>query len=130
MISLRNIIEKEVMNKMEKLECQICKKRQEAIDELDGCKTPNERESQRTATFDMTKYVFVSSGKREELEECCGVVVGSVTDSFSGKRSHHHTCVKCGKRFPEHGSYVGDWVNDNLKSDNPKFDFIGVKVKK
>jgi hypothetical protein len=107
------------------MRCSICAKRKEAIRELDECKTPQERESKRTDTFDSNQMRFTGKGKRSELNECCDTVVGSVTDTFLGdkQQSHHHTCAKCGKRFPEEGSYEGDWVNDDLRTDNPKFAF-------
>jgi hypothetical protein len=111
--------------------CPICKIRQETIDELDKCKTPTERESKRTATYDINKNEFITPGKRDELKECCGKIIGSYTDNYGEdkNKTHHHRCEKCGKRYPETGSYNGEWVNDNLKSDNPKFAIIGTTKK-
>lgn len=107
------------------MRCPICAKRRDFINELDECKTATERESKRTNQFDSAKLEWIGEGKVSELKECCGGIVGSKTDSFLGdkEKSHYHECPKCGKRFPEQGSYVGDYVNDDLRSSLSKFRF-------
>lgn len=108
-------------DKLEK--CHICEMRKHYRDELDtkAGKGTDKREALRTASIDVNnKMKVISEGYVDKLNECCGGRVGSVSDHFleDAEKKHHHTCSKCGKRYPEKGSYNGDFVNDDLRSEN------------
>jgi hypothetical protein len=102
--------------------CHICAERKQLIKELisQGKKQPYERRNAGLDAFDSQKGCPIpGSGARNQLKECCDVVVGSKSDHFLGDKvkKHHHVCVKCGKRFPVQGSYDGDFVNDDLTGE-------------
>jgi hypothetical protein len=108
---------------MEKsLKCSICAGRKDLIKKLidEGKVTPKERNNAGLDAYDSAIGMTVSgSGARSQLKECCDGVVGSISDNVPGTSSkmHHHMCAKCRKRIPEHGSFVGDYVNDNLTEE-------------
>jgi len=102
--------------------CHICAERKKLVRELidQGKKTPAERHNAGLDAYDSQKGCLVpGSGVRSQLKECCGGIIGSVSDHFLGdhEKRHHHVCAKCGKRFPEKESYGGDFVNDNLMGE-------------
>jgi len=99
--------------------CNICEERMALIQSLKnrGFNTPEKRHNAGLKAYDPMHGPVPDTGERSRLKECCGIVVGSVTDSFE-RDCHHHQCVKCGRRFPEDGSYKGDWINDNLRGDD------------
>ena len=99
--------------------CNICEERRALIKSLKhrGFNTPEKRHNAGRESYDPMRGFIPGTGERAKLKECCGGIVGSVTDSFA-RDCHHHRCAKCGRRFPEKGSYKGDWVNDDLRGDD------------
>jgi len=106
--------------------CEICEGRKDLKKRLDRkvkeikdkTKRKEAREGIRLPSFEFPHMNMSSSGYVGELYECCGGIVGSISDYFlpdNKRASHHHVCAKCGKRFPEEGSYRGDYVNDDLQ---------------
>jgi len=87
--------------------CPFCEYRQEMRDKIDYSIHPS-----------MASYGLIDR-LQSSMIECCGGVVGSVLDTTTDaqKKAHHHRCAKCGKRFPEKGSYKGDFVNDSLTQE-------------
>ena len=117
----KKIVKKEV-EKINSNACPICENRLKLRNELDATaskrdKPEDAREAMRTDSIDCVSMKVSQEGYTSRLKECCDGVVGSVTDSFveDGKGEHHHMCGKCSKRFPERGSFDGDFVNDDLR---------------
>jgi hypothetical protein len=109
--------------------CPFCAKRKELTMELseDAHKSADKRgkekyaeirEGIRTAGFDINTMKSTGGGYRERIDECCEKISGSISDFYlddKGNACHHHMCDTCGKRYPENGSYEGDYVNDDLR---------------
>jgi len=90
---------------METIECPICSKRREMIEELNEIgKTEGEMIREKRRTRDV---VLGFSGFVDELDECPGCrerfetsAMNDIGVSFEQKQ-HIHFCPKCNKRMPE-----------------------------